>query len=88
MQAVCHGWPFSELPCVPPPVPPFLYPTCSRELERYSFAATEARTYVLPWRGLKSRGMGGKEDSDVHQINTGFGALVARSGWVGGVMVS
>lgn len=41
-------------------------------MERYSFPPTEARTYVLPWRGLKSSGgMGGKEESDVPQINLG-----------------
>lgn len=91
MQAVCHGRLVSFPASPPTPHPRPSHPFSARLAAaswNVTLAPTEARTYVLPWRGLKSGGMGGKEDSDVNQIYIGFGALVVVSGWVGGVVVS
>lgn len=90
MQAMCHGRlvSFPEFPPRLPASPTLSLPDLQLRAGTLLFAPTEARTCVLTWRGLKNGGMGGKENSDVLQINVGFGALVARSGWIGGVVVS
>lgn len=88
MQVVCCDR-LVSFPASPhsPPVPPFSTRLAAASWNVTLFAPTEARTYVLPWRGLKSGGMGGKEDSDVLQIKIGFRGPCGEVR-VGGVVVS